>query len=58
MRKVVVGTVTGTSGVLIRAKLEGYVDELKPILCQMSQNGIYMSKNIVELCLRQAGEMY
>ena len=44
MRKVVVGTVTGTSGVLIRAKLEGYVDELKPILCQMSQNGIYMSK--------------
>lgn len=31
--------VTGTLGVLIKAKKEGYVDELKPILHQMGEKG-------------------
>lgn len=48
--------VTGTLGVLIRAKQNGYVNELKPLLCKMLENGIYISKSLMELCLQQTGE--
>lgn len=48
--------VTGTLGVLIKAKQEGYVDELKPLLYQMVKNGIYITQNLIELCLKQVGE--
>ena len=48
--------VTGTLGVLIKAKQEGHVNELKPILRQMVESGIYISQNLMELCLRQVGE--
>lgn len=49
--------VTGTLGVLLRAKREGYIDRLEPILRQMVEKGIYISQNLVELCLKQAGEI-
>ena len=48
--------VTGTLGVLIKAKREGHINELKPILHQMAENGIYISKSLIELCLKQVGE--
>lgn len=48
--------VTGTLGVLIKAKQEGYVDKLKPILSQMEQNGIYISQSVIDMCLKQTGE--
>jgi predicted nucleic acid-binding protein len=48
--------VTGTLGVLIKAKQQGYVKELKPILYQMVENGIYISRNLMELCLKQVEE--
>lgn len=48
--------VTGTLGVLIKAKQEGYIEELKPILYQMIEHGIYISNNLVEMCLKQVGE--
>ena len=48
--------VTGTLGVLIKAKREGYINELKPIFSQMVENGIYISQSLMESCLRQAGE--
>lgn len=48
--------VTGTLGILIKAKQEGYVHELKPILHQMVENGIYISSKLTEMCLRQVGE--
>ena len=48
--------VTGTLGVLIKAKKEGYVGELKPILYQMVEKGIYVSQELIELCLKQVGE--
>lgn len=48
--------VTGTLGVLIKAKKEGYVGELKPILHQMMENGIYISQGLIALCLEQVGE--
>ena len=49
--------VTGTLGVLIKANKENCIDELRPILHQMIEKGIYISQNLVELCLKQAGEM-
>lgn len=49
--------VTGTLGVLIKAKQKGYIDELKPILKRMVENGIYISNNLIELCLKQVGEL-
>ena len=48
--------VTGTLGVLIKAKQEGHINELKPILHQMVENGIYISQSLIELCLKQVGE--
>lgn len=48
--------VTGTLGVLIKAKKEGYVGELKPILQQMVECGIYISQGLIEWCLKQTGE--
>lgn len=49
--------VTGTLGILIKAKQEGYVYELKPILRQMVENGIYISPKLIEMCLKQVGEV-
>ena len=48
--------VTGTLGILIKAKQEGYLDELKPILYQMVESGIYISNKIMDMCLKQVGE--
>lgn len=49
--------VTGTLGVLLRAKQQGHIDRLEPILRQMIEKGIYISENLVEMCLKQAGEI-
>ena len=49
--------VTGTLGILIKAKQEGHITELKPILLGMVGNGIYISKNLIDLCLKQVGEI-
>lgn len=48
--------VTGTLGVLIKAKQEGYVNELRPILSQMVEEGIYISQSLIDMCLKQVGE--
>jgi predicted nucleic acid-binding protein len=48
--------VTGTLGVLIKAKREGYLSEIKPLLQQLLENNIYISDKIIDLCLKQAGE--
>lgn len=48
--------VTGTLGILIKARQKGYVEELKPILDQMVQNGIYISQSVIQMCLEQVGE--
>lgn len=49
--------VTGTLGVLIKAKQEGYISELKPILEVMVQNGIYIKTSLIEYCLELVGEI-
>lgn len=48
--------VTGTLGVLMRAKQEGYIDKLEPVLRQMVEKGIYLSQELIEFCLKQAEE--
>ncbi|MDE5801645.1 MAG: DUF3368 domain-containing protein [Lachnospiraceae bacterium] len=48
--------VTGTLGVLIKAKKQGYIKELKPIIQEMVDKSIYISEGLIKLCLEQAGE--
>lgn len=48
--------VTGTIGVLIRAKKQGYISELKPILQGMIDKNIYISEKLMRLCLEQVNE--
>lgn len=49
-------SVTGTLGVLIRAKRQGYISELKPIIQDMVEKNIFISKKLMKLCLEQVGE--
>ena len=48
---------TGTLGVLMKAKQNGYISELKPTLDMMIENGIYIKSSLIELCLKQIGEI-
>lgn len=48
--------VTGTLGVLMKAKKEGYIEKLKPILDGMVQNNIYLSPQLIDRCLQEVGE--
>ena len=48
--------VTGTLGVLIKAKKQGHIKELKPIIQEMVDKSIYISESLIKLCLEQAGE--
>ncbi len=47
---------TGTIGVLIKAKQNGYIDNVMPIVQMMEQNGIYYSKQLKEQIRRITGE--
>ena len=47
----------GTVGVLLEAREEGLIDEIKPLLIALKQNGIYLSESVITDALRDAGEM-
>lgn len=49
-------TVTGTLGVLIKAKQKGMIAELAPLLSRMKQNGFYIAPGLEMMVLEQAGE--
>lgn len=49
-------TVTGTLGVLVKAKHRGIIEEVRPLLSEMRQNGFYISKAVEDMVLEQAGE--
>lgn len=49
-------TVTGTLGVLIKAKRQGIIEEVRPLLYGMRQNGFYVSNAVERMALEQAGE--
>ena len=49
-------TVTGTLGVLIKAKRQGIITEVRPIVSEMRQKGFYVSKVVERMVLEQVGE--
>ena len=49
-------SVTGTIGVLLKAKSEGYIDAVAPLIDKIKDNGFYISDNIVDIALKQANE--
>jgi len=49
-------TVTGTLGVLLKAKNKGSVQEVAPLLVEMKRNGFYVDSVIETFVLEQAGE--
>ena len=49
--------VTGTLGVLIKAKQQGFINEIRPIISELKANGFYVSQQVEELVLKYAGEM-
>lgn len=48
--------ITGTMGVLLKAKREGYITEIASIIEEMRRKGFYISDNLVNMVLEQAGE--
>ncbi len=49
-------TVTGTMGVLIKAKKLGYLNAVRPILNEIKENGFYISTALEKMVMEQAGE--
>ena len=47
----------GIVGVLLEAKEEVLIDEIKPLLIALKQNGIYLDESLIAYALREAGEM-
>lgn len=48
--------VTGTIGVLLKAKIKGHITEIKPLLNGLQASGFYISKPIMDMIIKQAGE--
>ena len=48
--------VTGTMGVLLKAKREGVISEIRPILEAVKSNGFFISQGLETLILKEAGE--
>jgi predicted nucleic acid-binding protein len=48
---------TGTLGVLLRAKKHGLISEVRPLVEQIHQGGIRLSRLLIEETLRLAGEL-
>ena len=48
--------VTGTLGILIKAKKQGYIKELKTVIQGMIDKNIYISDKLMKLCLEQVDE--
>jgi uncharacterized protein len=47
---------TGTLGVLLRSKKEGYIQSVKPLLDEMRKKGIWISERVFKDVLALAGE--
>ena len=48
--------VTGTAGVLLKAKNSGVIPLVRPILARMKEVGFYLSEEVFHTVLRIAGE--
>ncbi|MEW6378267.1 MAG: DUF3368 domain-containing protein [bacterium] len=48
--------ITGTGGVLLKAKQKGYIGELRPILEHLKEAGFYLSDKLIAETLKISGE--
>jgi len=48
--------ITGTAGVLLKAKQEKHISEIKPVLKKLKDVGFYLSDNLISDILKVAGE--
>ena len=48
--------VTGTIGILLKAKENGIIDKIKPILNELSHKGIWLSEKLIKQTLTKASE--
>lgn len=48
--------VTGTVGVLIKAKNRGIIKNLKPLLYELTEKDVWISDKLIDDILKQAGE--
>ncbi|WKN41720.1 DUF3368 domain-containing protein [Tunicatimonas pelagia] len=48
--------VTGTIGVLMKAKTKGFINELKPLLEELRHKGVWIGTKLQEQILRSVGE--
>lgn len=46
----------GTLGVLRRAKKAGWLNEIKPLVIQLQENGIYIRQTLIDAVLQDVGE--
>ena len=49
-------TVTGTLGVVIKAKEMGYIESVRPIMDKLIQNGLYISVDVQKMVLDMVDE--
>lgn len=50
-------TVTGTMGVLLKAKKAGVIEKVAPVIAEMKQRGFYISRKLEQMVLEQADEL-
>ena len=50
--------VTGTLGILLRAKREGYIREVKPLIERLLEAGMFISDDVCHYVLKEAGEEF
>lgn len=48
--------ITGTLGVILKAKEKGIIDKIKPYVDALIENGIYIGNNVYEDVLKLASE--
>ncbi len=48
--------VTGTLGILLKAKKEGYLESVEPIMNELIRDGLYISDTVKRFVLKEAGE--
>ncbi len=48
--------VKGTVGILLEAKKKGLIHMIKPLIIALENNGMHLSKPLIDLVLREAGE--
>ena len=49
--------VTGTLGILLKAKKEGHINAIKPLVEKLQETGFYVSPKVKQYVLEEANEL-